>query len=82
MASKKLDLSAFDKQLKTAAPTTVRRLKVELSPEQIELVDAAFATGFYPKAAIERVIKEWGHVVSDKPLARHRDKECSCYVEA
>jgi hypothetical protein len=82
VASKKLDLSVFDKQLKASAVTSVCRLKVELTPEQIELVNAAFATGLYPRAAIERVIREWGYVISEKPLARHRDKECSCYVEA
>ena len=80
MASKKLDLSVFDKQLKASAITSVCRLKVELTPEQIELVDAAFATGLYPRAAIERVIRDWGYVISEKPINRHRDKTCSCYV--
>lgn len=80
MASKKLDLSVFDKQLKASAVTSVCRLKVELEPEQIELVNAAFESGLYPRAAIDRVIREWGYVISEKPLNRHRDKKCSCYV--
>ena len=81
MATKKLDLSLFDRQLKVAAPATVCRLKVELTPEQIEMVDAAFETGLYPRAAIERVLKEdFGVNISEKPLQKHRDKKCSCYA--
>lgn len=82
MSTKKaVDLSVFDKQLRVSNPSTVCRLKLLLTPEQIEAVDAAFESGLYPKAAIIRVIKdEWGQVISDTPLLRHRDKGCSCYV--
>ena len=82
MAKKALDLSVFDRQLKTSVVTSVCRLKVELTPEQIEMVDAAFESGLYPKAAIERALREeWSVVISEKPLTRHREKQCSCYAK-
>jgi hypothetical protein len=34
----------------------------------------------YPKAAMLRVLKRRGLVVSEKALDKHRAKECTCYA--
>ncbi len=79
MARKDIDLSVFDKQMKTTRYSRACAVKLTLSPEQLEMVDAAFESGNYPRAAIQRVIRDWGFRLSERPLNSHRDKVCACY---
>jgi hypothetical protein len=73
-----VDLAEFDAASLTRKGCGVPRVRLELTDDQRVKLDAAMAAAHISSGQIERVVKTWGHQLSNQVVLRHRTGRCSC----